>query len=173
MHIRCVHGKHIGILPLSSLIAHMKGHPEVTTGGRASWRVPVFQSQEYMSATKPRLLRTFGHAPNRVRVFGVDLKGTFGRLNIAGCLLGRDCGLAGYEHEGCGPTNRSCGVSAELVEITRAAVYPMRNYVYRLVTTGLRLITPLSLPGPKVTISSPTSKCAPVSCPCPCPRHHL
>ena len=44
-----------------------------------------------------------------------------------------------------------------MVGITRVAVYPMRNYVYRLVTTGLRLIIPLSLPGPKVTISSPTT----------------
>ena len=54
-------------------------------------------------------------------------------------------------------TNRLCGGSAGLVGITRAAVYPMRNYVYRLVTTSLRLIIPLSLPGPKVTISSPTT----------------
>ena len=35
---------------------------------------------------------------------------------------------------------------AGLVEITRAVVYPMCNYVYRLVTTGLRLIISLSLP---------------------------
>ena len=34
-------------------------------GGRASWRVPMFQPQEYMSATKPGLMRTFGHAPNK------------------------------------------------------------------------------------------------------------
>ena len=42
--------------------------------------------------------------------------------------------------------------------VTRAAVYAMRNYVYTLVTTGLRLIiNKLSLPGRKVTISSPTA----------------
>ena len=40
---------------------------------------------------------------------------------------------------------------------TRAAVYPMRNYVYRLVTTSFRPIIPLSLPGRQVTISSPTT----------------
>ena len=44
-----------------------------------------------------------------------------------------------------------------MVGITRAAAYPMRNDVYRLVTTGLRLVIPLSLPGPWVTISSPTT----------------
>ena len=49
--------------------------------------------------------------------------------------------------EGCGPTNRLCGGSAGLVGIMRAAVYPMRNYVHRVVTTSLRLISPLSLPG--------------------------
>ena len=104
----------------------------------------------------------FSHAINRVNVLGTDLimKGIFGRLNISGWLLGRDCDLAGCEHKGCGPTNRLCGGSAGMVGITRAAVYPMRNYVYRLVTTGLRLIIPLSLPGchgPKVAISSPAT----------------
>ena len=33
----------------------------------------------------------------------------------------------------------------------------MKNYVHRLVTTSLRLIVALSLPGPKVAISSPTA----------------
>ena len=56
---------------------------------------------------------------------------------------------------------------------------PMRNYVYRLVTISLRLIILLSLPGPRVIISSPTTfssvHCSvppPVRgalCPCPCP----
>ena len=36
-------------------------------GGRASWRVPVFKPQEYMSATKLGLMKTFGHAPNKVK----------------------------------------------------------------------------------------------------------
>ena len=36
-------------------------------GGRASWRLPVLQPQEYMSATKLGLMRTFGHAPNKVK----------------------------------------------------------------------------------------------------------
>ena len=36
-------------------------------------------------------------------------------------LLGRDCGLAGYEHKGCGPTNRLRGGSAGMVGIMRAA----------------------------------------------------
>ena len=30
-------------------------------------------------------------------------------------------------------------------------MYPMRNYVHRLVTTSFRLIIPLSLPGPMLT----------------------
>ena len=34
--------------------------------------------------------------------------------------------------------------------LTRAAVYPLKNYVYRLVTTSLRPLIPLSLPGPRV-----------------------
>ena len=41
-----------------------------------------------------------------------------------------------------------------LVGATRAAVYPMRNYECRLVTTSFRPINPLSLPGRWVTISS-------------------
>ena len=43
------------------------------------------------------------------------------------------------------------------VETTRATAYPMRHYVYTLITTGLRLFIPLSVPGPKVAISSPTT----------------
>ena len=69
----------------------------------------------------------------------------------------QDCDLAGYERKGCGPINRVCGGSAGLVGITRAAVYPMRNYVYGLVVTSFRLIIPLSLPGRSVTTSSSTT----------------
>ena len=53
--------------------------------------------------------------------------------------------------------NRLCGGSAGLVGFTRAAVCSTRNYVCRLVTTSLRLIIPLSPPGPRVTISSSTT----------------
>ena len=56
-----------------------------------------------------------------------------------------------------GPTFCAVSPIAGLVVITRAAVYPMKNSVYRLVATGLRLVIPLSLPGPRVTISSPTT----------------
>ena len=40
-----------------------------------------------------------------------------------------------------------------VVGATRAAVYPMRNYAYRLVTTSFRPIILLSLPGPTLTQS--------------------
>ena len=52
------------------------------------------------------------------------------------------------------PLAAHAGGRLGLVGTTRAAVHPMRNYVYRLVTTSLRLIITLSLPGPRVTISS-------------------
>ena len=52
------------------------------------------------------------------------------------------------------PANRLCtGGSAELVGMTRAAVYSMRNHAHSLITTDLRLIIP-PLPGPRVAISS-------------------
>ena len=90
-----------------------------------------------------------------------SLKGVFGRLHTTGWLLRRDCGLADHEHKSCGPINRSCGGSAGLVGITRAAAHPIRNcsyvHVHRLVTTSLTLIIPLSLPGPRVPISSSTA----------------
>ena len=46
------------------------------------------------------------------------------------------------------PLTACAGGRLGLVGITRVAVYPMRNYVYRLVTTSLRPIIPLSLPWP-------------------------
>ena len=55
------------------------------------------------------------------------------------------------------PLTAYAGGRLGLVGITRAAVYPMGNYVHRLVTTSLRLIIPLSIPGPTVTVSSSTT----------------
>ena len=56
------------------------------------------------------------------------------------------------------PLPRMRGGRLGMVEATRAAVYPMRSYVYRLVTTSFRRINPLSLPGPqRQPISSPTT----------------
>ena len=49
------------------------------------------------------------------------------------------------------PLTAHAGGWLRLVGTTRAAVCPMRNYVYRLVTTSFRPIIPLSLPGPKLT----------------------
>ena len=38
--------------------------------------------------------------------------------------IGRDCGLAGCEHEGCDPIDRACGVAGSAgVVATRAAAY--------------------------------------------------
>ena len=59
------------------------------------------------------------------------------------------------------PLTAHAGGRLGMVGATRAVVYhampcPMRNYVYRLVTTSFRLINPLSLPGPKLTRSSRT-----------------
>ena len=45
------------------------------------------------------------------------------------------------------PLTAYAGGSAGLVGTTRAAACPMRNYMYRLGTTSLRLIIQLSLPG--------------------------
>ena len=44
--------------------------------------------------------------------------------------------------------------------------HPLRNYVYRLVTTGIRRTIPLSLPGLKVTISSSTTSSSVQTCRC-------
>ena len=52
------------------------------------------------------------------------------------------------------PLTADAGGQLGLVGTTRAAVCPMRDYVYRLVTTSFRPIIPLSLPGRWVTISS-------------------
>ena len=49
------------------------------------------------------------------------------------------------------PLSAHAGGRLGMVGATRVAVYPMRNYVHRLVTTSFRLINPLSLPGPTLT----------------------